>query len=239
MRSNLPARGARALDGGPHDPLQHGDRGRRQPRMRPPTRHLRLSQGPADRAKRRALDEGDQDWAAAVRPRRAFDARSPRRGALAPSVTWGTTPESRADRRDEFPIRPMSPMPAGTARCGARWTIWAGARGRTDEIEIERVFIGSCTNGGSRICARRRAVVRAERCTPSVPAHGVAGPAWSSGRPRRKGSTNFRVGRLRMARIRLLDVRGHERRRLPPGERCASTTNRNFEGRQGRARAPI
>ena len=36
-----------------------------------------------------------------------------------------------------------------------------------------------------------------------------------------------------MARARLLDVPGHERRPLEPGERCASTSNRNFEGRQG------
>ena len=36
-----------------------------------------------------------------------------------------------------------------------------------------------------------------------------------------------------MARARMLDVPRHERRRLEPGDRCASTSNRNFEGRQG------
>ena len=44
----------------------------------------------------------------------------------------------------------------------------------------------------------------------------------------------FARGRLRLARRRLLDVPGHEPRHPAPGERCASTSNRNFEGRQGR-----
>jgi 3-isopropylmalate/(R)-2-methylmalate dehydratase large subunit len=44
----------------------------------------------------------------------------------------------------------------------------------------------------------------------------------------------FNRSRLRLARARLLHVPGHEPRHSSPGERCASTSNRNFEGRQGR-----
>ena len=105
------------------------------------------------------------------------------------------------------------------------------------EITLDRVFIGSCTNsriGDLRAAAegRRGPQGRRRRLRDGRP--GLrAGQA--PGRGARACDEVFTRGRLRLARRGLLDVPGHEpRHRSQPGERCASTSNRNFEGRQGR-----
>ena len=104
-----------------------------------------------------------------------------------------------------------------------------------EEIALDRVFIGSCTN--SRIGDLRAAaeVVKGRKVALGVNAMVVPGSeqvkrAGRGGGPRR----GLPRRRLRLARRGLLDVPGHEPRHPRAGERCASTSNRNFEGRQGR-----
>jgi len=86
----------------------------------------------------------------------------------------------------------------------------------------------------SRTCVRRqrssRAGTRAAACGP-----GGAGLAQGEGPGRSRGARrDLHEGRVRMAPARLLDVLAMNPDKLAPGERCASTSNRNFEGRQGR-----
>ena len=104
-----------------------------------------------------------------------------------------------------------------------------------DEIAIDRVFIGSCTNGRIEDLRRRRGGGRgpSRRARPSPASSCRARPRCAC-RPRPRGSTGssstpgfeWRDSGCSMC-VAMNDDR------LKPGERCASTSNRNFEGRQG------
>jgi 3-isopropylmalate/(R)-2-methylmalate dehydratase large subunit len=161
--------------------------------------------------------------------------------SLAPTVTWGTSPE------DVMPVTGLVPDPDSFEGEDKR----AGARRALDYMGLEagqpitaaavqRVFIGSCTN--SRIedlrqaaLIARKALDKGLRVAPGVRAMVVPG----SGLVREEAEAE--------GLDRVLIAAGFEWRepgcsmclgmnpdRLEPGERCASTSNRNFEGRQGR-----
>lgn len=154
---------------------------------------------------------------------------------LEPHISWGTTPE------ETLPISGSVPDPsreADPARRGRmeRSIAYMGLVPGTPlkDIVIDRVFIGSCTNGRIEDLRRAAAVVRGRKVAESVKAIVVPGSA--AVRLQAEGEGLDRV---------FLDA-GFEWRssgcsmcvamnddRLSPGERCASTSNRNFEGRQG------
>ena len=155
---------------------------------------------------------------------------------LRPHVTWGTNPGQVATLDDSVPDPDSmeDPAEAGSAR---RALAYMGLAPGTPlrEIRVDTVFLGSCTN--SRIEDLRAAaeVVRGRRVAPSVRALAVPG----SGRVKRQAEEE--------GLDRVLVAAGFERRepgcsmclamnpdKLAPGERSASTSNRNFEGRQGR-----
>ena len=145
-------RHSRALDGRPHDHLQHEHRGRRARRHdRSRRNHLRLPQGPpllAARAKRgrRAVAEWSKlptDPGAKFDRELVIDAAT-----LVPYVSWGTSPGMVA------PITAAVPDPAAAAneqeRKGLERALeYMGLKAGTplEEVAIDRVFIGSCTNG--------------------------------------------------------------------------------------------
>ena len=143
----------RAVDGRPHDGLQHVDRGRRARRPdRAGREDLRLPQGPAEGAEGRGLGAGGALLAdAALRRRRAL--RQARSRSTPPSsppiVTWGTSPEDVVldHRRRARPGR-RSRTRASATRC-ARALDYMGLKPGTKitDIALDRVFIGSCTNG--------------------------------------------------------------------------------------------
>ena len=156
--------------------------------------------------------------------------------AIAPVVTWGTSPE------DVLPITGRVPDPASFADPGkqaaaARSLKYMGLTPGTplSEIEIDTVFIGSCTNGriedlrevakimeGRKVKAGLRAMI--------VPGSGlVRQQAEEEGLLRKltEAGFDFRLAGCSMCL-------GMNPDQLQPGERCASTSNRNFEGRQGR-----
>ena len=102
-------------------------------------------------------------------------------------------------------------------------------------IPIDCVFIGSCTNGRIEDLRAAAAVIRGRHIAKGV--RGLVVPG--SGRVKRQAEAEgldkiFRRLRPGMARAGLQHVPGHESRRPAPGERCAATSNRNFEGRQGK-----
>ena len=132
------------------------------------------------------------------------------------------------------PIPRTSAMPSAGGTSSAR----SNTCGSTPamplaEVAIDRVFIGSCTN--SRIEDLRAGGASAEGPQRGGAWHGLArlerGEASGGIRRARSHLPGRRSG---VAGFRMLDVQRLERRDRQPGERCASTTNRNFEGRQGR-----
>jgi 3-isopropylmalate/(R)-2-methylmalate dehydratase large subunit len=156
--------------------------------------------------------------------------------ALSPQVTWGTTPGMVASVDASVPAPEDYENPAdreATERALAYMALEAGTP--IQEIAIDRVFIGSCTN--SRIGDLRAAaeVVAGRKVAASVEAMVVPGSqqvkaqAEAEGLDRvfRDAGFDWRVAGCSMCLGMNPDI-------LSPGERCASTSNRNFEGRQGR-----
>ena len=156
--------------------------------------------------------------------------------ALSPQVTWGTTPAMVAEVTGRVPDPKQ--FQARTEREAAERALhYMGLQAGTpiEEIAVDRVFIGSCTN--SRIGDLRAAaeVVAGRRVSSSVSAMVVPGSqqvkaqAEAEGLDRvfRDAGFDWRVAGCSMCLGMNPDT-------LAPGERCASTSNRNFEGRQGR-----
>jgi 3-isopropylmalate/(R)-2-methylmalate dehydratase large subunit len=155
---------------------------------------------------------------------------------IAPHVSWGTTPE------ETLPVTGRVPDPAAEADPGRRARLqksldYMGLAPCTplDQISIDKVFIGSCTNG--RIEDLRRAAAVVEGRTIAAGVAGIVVP----------GSAAVRIQAEAEGLDRIFRAAGFEWRdsgcsmcvamnddRLAEGERCASTSNRNFEGRQGR-----
>src|SRR5712691_11406172 len=153
--------------------------------------------------------------------------------AIAPIVTWGTSPE------DALPIDASVPDPArepdaGRAKYLREALDYMGlAPGRKlTDIAIDRVFIGSCTN--SRIeDLRAAAAVLAGRIS-KVPGLVSAGSSAVKRQAEEEGLDRiFRAAGLEWGESGCSMCVGINGDLVAPGERCASTTNRNFRGRQG------
>jgi 3-isopropylmalate/(R)-2-methylmalate dehydratase large subunit len=156
--------------------------------------------------------------------------------AISPQVTWGTNPGMVRAVTERVPAPEEFDSPAdreATERALDYMALKAGQP--IEEIAVDRVFIGSCTN--SRIGDLRAAaeVVAGRKVASSVNAMVVPGSqqvkaqAEAEGLDRvfREAGFDWRVAGCSMCLGMNPDI-------LAPGERCASTSNRNFEGRQGR-----
>jgi 3-isopropylmalate/(R)-2-methylmalate dehydratase large subunit len=156
--------------------------------------------------------------------------------AISPQVTWGTNPGMVRPVTDTVPAPEEFDSPAdreATERALHYMALEPGTP--IADIAVDRVFIGSCTN--SRIGDLRAAaeVVAGRKVAPSVSAMVVPGSqqvkaqAEAEGLDRvfRDAGFDWRVAGCSMCLGMNPDI-------LQPGERCASTSNRNFEGRQGR-----
>jgi len=155
---------------------------------------------------------------------------------VAPYVTWGTSPDQAAPISATIPL-PASAQESSTRAAAEQALRYTGLEAGTPlaGIPVQRVFIGSCTNARIEDLREVAAIVRGRKVAGSVRAMVVPG----SGMVRRQAEEEG-IAQL------LVDA-GFEWRQpgcsmclamnddfLAPGERCASTTNRNFEGRQGR-----
>jgi 3-isopropylmalate/(R)-2-methylmalate dehydratase large subunit len=148
---------------------------------------------------------------------------------LSPQVTWGTNPGMVTDVTATVP----EPRDAGEERALEYMALAAGTP--MQEIELDRVFIGSCTN--SRIGDLREAaeVVRGRRVASSVDAMVVPGSQQVKAQAEAEGLDEvFRAAGFDWRSAGCSMCLGMNPDIAAPGERCASTSNRNFEGRQGR-----
>jgi 3-isopropylmalate/(R)-2-methylmalate dehydratase large subunit len=156
--------------------------------------------------------------------------------AIAPLVTWGTSPE------DVVPVTGTAPSPdafaspdkrASVARALEYMGLEAGQPIASAKVDV--VFIGSCTN--SRIEDLRIAadIVRGRSVAPGVRAMVVPGSGLVKAQAEEEGLDEiFRAAGFDWREPGCSMCLGMNPDRLAPGERCASTSNRNFEGRQGR-----
>jgi 3-isopropylmalate/(R)-2-methylmalate dehydratase large subunit len=153
--------------------------------------------------------------------------------AIAPIVTWGTTPD------DAMPIDACVPDPASEpdpvrAQYLRDAIDYMGVTPgkKLTEIAVNRVFIGSCTN--ARIeDLRAAAAVLAGRAS-KVPGLVSPGSSMVKRQAEQEGLDKiFRDAGLEWAESGCSMCVGINGDLVPPGERCASTTNRNFRGRQG------
>ena len=103
------------------------------------------------------------------------------------------------------------------------------------EIRLDRVFIGSCTNSRIEDLRAAAGVVRGRRVHESVRAMVVPGSAQVKRQAEEEGLDRvFKDAGFEWREAGCSMCLGMNPDILPPGERCASTSNRNFEGRQGR-----
>ncbi len=148
---------------------------------------------------------------------------------LSPQVTWGTTPGMVTD------VTASVPEPAGESDERALEYMALEPGTPMQEIRLDRVFIGSCTN--SRIGDLREAaeVVRGRRVASSLSAMVVPGSQQVAAQAESEGLDDiFRAAGFDWRSAGCSMCLGMNPDTLSPGERCASTSNRNFEGRQGR-----
>ena len=159
---------------------------------------------------------------------------------IAPMVTWGNSPQ------DALPITGRVPDPAeavGAERREAlsRSLAYMGlhpGQALTD-VTVDRVFIGSCTNGRIEDLRSAAGVVRGRRVADGVEAWVVPGSGLVKRQAEAEGlDAIFLEAGLQWRHAGCSMCLGTNGDQVPPGQRCASTSNRNFVGRQGPARAP-
>jgi 3-isopropylmalate/(R)-2-methylmalate dehydratase large subunit len=156
--------------------------------------------------------------------------------ALSPQVTWGTTPGMVAPVSGAIPAPGDFDSPADREAAERALRYMALEPGTPiEEIQLDRVFIGSCTN--SRIGDLRAAaeVVAGRKVADSVYAMVVPGSQQVKAQAEAEGLDEvFRAAGFDWRGAGCSMCLGMNPDILKPGERCASTSNRNFEGRQGR-----
>src|SRR5438270_7183161 len=155
---------------------------------------------------------------------------------VAPQVTWGTNPAQVAS------VTGRVPDPSQFADPGARSAVeraltYMDLQPGTPitDIRIDRVFIGSCTNArveDLRVAAR---ILAGRRVAPTVKAMVVPGSGLVKRQAEREGLDRiFKEAGVEWREAGCSMCLAMNEDRLEPGERCASTSNRNFEGRQGK-----
>lgn len=154
---------------------------------------------------------------------------------IVPQVTWGTSPQ------DVVPVTGHTPDPAAETDPGKKASIerslaYMGLAPNTPmtEVKIDKVFIGSCTNGRIEDIRAAAAIAKGRKVAANVHAMVVPGSGLVKEQAEQEGldailkeaGFDWREPGCSMCLAMNAD-------KLEPGERCASTSNRNFQGRQG------
>jgi len=155
---------------------------------------------------------------------------------IAPMVTWGTSPEQA------LPVTAVIPDPAAMAdpakkSAAERALAYMDLKPGTPltEVKVDRVFIGSCTNGRIEDLRAAAKIAEGRKVAPHVNAMVVPGSGLVKHQAEEEGLDKIFVAagfEWREPGCSMCLAMNADR--LEPGERCASTSNRNFEGRQGR-----
>jgi 3-isopropylmalate/(R)-2-methylmalate dehydratase large subunit len=155
---------------------------------------------------------------------------------IVPQVTWGTSPEM------VVPVDGRVPDPAA-ADSPVRKAAWEKALAYMDltpgtpitDIGVDRVFIGSCTNGRIEDLRVAAAVAKGRKVAAGVSAMVVPGSGLVKRQAEEEGlDVVFTAAGFEWREPGCSMCLAMNADRLEPGERCAATSNRNFEGRQGR-----
>jgi 3-isopropylmalate/(R)-2-methylmalate dehydratase large subunit len=154
---------------------------------------------------------------------------------LPPLVTWGTSPEQVVSVTGRVP-RPDEIADENKRRAAATSLDYMGLKGgeKITDIALDRVFIGSCTNGRIEDLRAVAKVVDGKRVSATVNAMIVPGSGLVKEQAEAEGLDKIFVKagfEWREPGCSMCLAMNPDK--LAPGERCASTSNRNFEGRQG------
>ncbi|ACK49608.1 3-isopropylmalate dehydratase, large subunit [Methylocella silvestris BL2] len=155
--------------------------------------------------------------------------------SLPPIVTWGTSPEDVATINGEVP-RVESAMSEAKRVSIARALDYMGLKGgeKITDISIDRVFIGSCTNGRLEDLRAAAKILAGKHIAAHVNGMVVPGSGLVKQQAEAEGlDVVFREAGFEWREPGCSMCLAMNPDRLEPGERCASTSNRNFEGRQG------
>ncbi len=155
---------------------------------------------------------------------------------IAPQVTWGTSPEQVVAITGSVPDPALEPD-AGKRDSIGRALAYMGLKAGTpmSKVSVDRVFIGSCTNGRIEDLREAAKIAKGRKVASGVNAMVVPGSGLVKAQAEEEGldkifleaGFEWREPGCSMCLAMNAD-------KLEPGERCASTSNRNFEGRQGR-----
>jgi 3-isopropylmalate/(R)-2-methylmalate dehydratase large subunit len=155
---------------------------------------------------------------------------------IIPQVTWGTSPQ------DVLPITGVVPNPAAEQDEGKRAAIERSLKymgltpgTKLQDVKVDRVFIGSCTNARIEDLRAAAKIAAGKKVAGHVKAMVVPGSGLVKHQAEEEGLDKIFVAagfEWREPGCSMCLAMNADR--LEPGERCASTSNRNFEGRQGR-----
>ena len=154
---------------------------------------------------------------------------------LPPLVTWGTSPQDVAAITGTVP-RPEAALSETKKASIARALNYMGLNGgeKITDIAIDRVFIGSCTNGRIEDLRAAAKIVAGKHIAGSVKGMVVPGSGLVKHKAEAEGlDAIFLAAGFEWREPGCSMCLAMNPDRLAPGERCASTSNRNFEGRQG------
>jgi 3-isopropylmalate/(R)-2-methylmalate dehydratase large subunit len=150
--------------------------------------------------------------------------------SVPPYVTWGTTPAQAV------PLGARVPVPGAADQSAERAVAYTGLApgSRIADIRIDAAFIGSCTNGRIEDLRLAAEVLRGRRVAAGVRAVAAPGSMAVKARAEAEGLDEvFRAAGFEWGTAGCSLCIAANGDAIPAGARCASTTNRNFEGRQG------
>ncbi len=155
---------------------------------------------------------------------------------IEPLVTWGTSPQ------DVSPINGVVPDPANEKNEDRKMAMersleYMGLKANTkiSDIKIDKIFIGSCTNGRIEDLRLAAELLKGKKISASVSAMVVPGSGLVKEQAEKEGIDKiFKDAGFEWREPGCSMCLGMNPDQLKPKERCASTSNRNFEGRQGR-----
>jgi 3-isopropylmalate/(R)-2-methylmalate dehydratase large subunit len=154
--------------------------------------------------------------------------------ALGPHVTWGTSPDQGGPVSGRVPDPASAPLQAQARIARALDYMGLEPGMALADIAIDRVFIGSCTNSRIEDLRVAASVAQGRKVAPGVRAMVVPGSAATKAQAEAEGLAEiFRAAGFEWRHAGCSMCVAMNDDRLAPGERCASTSNRNFEGRQG------